>query len=88
MVCFVDDDRGYLDWLAAHPDEFVINTDRQPNPNYLRLHTATCRTINRMPTNGRRWTAEYIKVCGQRDELEAWARTAVGGQVQPCALCT
>ena len=88
MVCFVEDDRGYLDWLAAHPTGFVINTYRHPKPDYLRLHSATCRMINGTPTNGRRWTAEYIKVCGTRSELESWAATAVGGQAQPCPLCT
>jgi hypothetical protein len=26
MQRFVDDDRGYRDWLDDHPDGFVINT--------------------------------------------------------------
>ncbi len=87
MVLFVDDDRGYLQWLSAHPDGFVVNTYRQPSPRYLRLHSAAYRMINGDPANGRRWTADYIKVCGTRRELETWAATVVGGQVQPCALC-
>jgi len=30
MEQFVDDDPGYLDWVARHPDSFVINTGRIP----------------------------------------------------------
>ena len=32
---FVDDDRGYLRWLAANPTGFVLNTTRSPIPTYL-----------------------------------------------------
>jgi hypothetical protein len=30
MQDFVDDDPGYLAWLAAHPAGFVLNTYRRP----------------------------------------------------------
>ena len=42
METFRDDDAGYLEWLASNPQGFVLNTHRNPHPNYLRLHTATC----------------------------------------------
>lgn len=87
MRRFVDDDDGYLGWLAAHPGGFVINADRTPRPAYLRLHRASCRTINGRPARGGRWTKDYIKVCGDREELESWARFEVGGKVQPCPTC-
>jgi hypothetical protein len=87
MVPFKDNDEGYLAWLSAHPDGFVVNTYRRPKPSYLRLHAAACRMINGTPTNGRRWTGEYIKFCDTRGELETWATTRVGGPVQPCPLC-
>ena len=54
----------------SHPDLFVLNTARKPAPNYLMLHRAPCRAISSAPTRGLRWTSEYIKFCGQRDELE------------------
>jgi hypothetical protein len=38
MQRFIDDDRGYLDWLDHHPDGFVINTWRTPSAAYLMLH--------------------------------------------------
>jgi hypothetical protein len=84
---FRDDDEGYLTWLHDHPDDFVLNAGRQPRPTYLRLHRATCPTITGAPSRGRRWTADYIKVCGRLDELTAWATGAAHGEAQPCPVC-
>jgi len=86
MQRFVDDDHGYLDWLAGHPDDFVINTGRTPSAAYLMLHRAGCGTINGTPARGTTFTGDYAKVCGEREELERFARQ-VGGQAQPCGLC-
>jgi hypothetical protein len=90
MMCgmqrFVDDDRGYLDWLAQHPDGFVINTGRTPTATYLVLHRAGCGTINGKPARGTTFTGDYAKVCGARRELETFGRE-LGGQAQPCGLC-
>jgi hypothetical protein len=84
---FVDDDSGYSDWLARHPDDFVINTGRTPTAAYLVMHRAGCGTISGRPASGATFTAgEYAKVCGRRDELEAFARE-LGGHPQPCGLC-
>lgn len=77
MKKFIDDDRGYLDWIAQHPEGFVLNTYRTPSLDYLLLHRTNCRTITNLPANGSRWTADYIKICGE-----------IGGAVQPCRLCT
>jgi len=87
MTRFVDNDDGYLAWIAQHPDGFVLNTERIPKPNYLRLHRSTCRTITILQPKAGRWTADYIKICGSRTELESWARDTVGGVVQPCRFC-
>lgn len=74
VECFVDDDPGYRDWLARHPDGFVINAERNPTAAYLMLHHAGCRTINGVPARGSTFTGDYIKVCGDQDELEGFAR--------------
>jgi hypothetical protein len=87
MQRFVDDDDGYLDWLVAHVDGFVINTERSPRPAYVMLHRASCRTISGDPARGLRWTHDYIKVCGDRNELEEFARRQIGGAAKPCGLC-
>jgi hypothetical protein len=85
---FVDDDRGYLRWLVAHADLFVLNIHRNPTPTYpIMLHRSTCGTINGTPARGSRWTGDYVKVCGTRYELENFARGDVGGEAQPCGLC-
>jgi hypothetical protein len=52
MRRFVDDDDSYLEWLAAHPEGFVINTERSPRAAYVMLHRSSCRTIGATPTRG------------------------------------
>jgi hypothetical protein len=84
---FVDDDLGYQRWLEMHPDLYVLNAERPPRPSYLVLHRATCRTISGTPTRGIQWTADYIKVCGPRADLEAFARHDVGGAARACGFC-
>lgn len=74
MQRFVDDDRGYLDWVDHHPDGFVVNTARTPSAAYLVLHRASCGTITGKPARGITFTGEYAKVCGERNELEEFAR--------------
>jgi hypothetical protein len=86
MQRFVDDDRGYFDWLDHHPDGFVINTGRTPSAAYLMLHRAGCGTITGEPARGSTFTGEYTKVCGERNELEEFARH-LGGHAQSCGLC-
>lgn len=87
MQRFVDDDAGFQSWIARYPDGYVLNTNRKPSPSYLILHRATCRTIAGDPISGSRWTGEYIKVCGDRAELERWARAEVGAAPKPCVHC-
>jgi hypothetical protein len=86
MQRFVDDDRGYLDWLDHHPDGFVINTGRTASAAYLVLHRATCGTISGKPARGTTFMGEYAKVCGERNELEEFAHH-LGGNAHPCGLC-
>ena len=88
MESFVDNDTGYLQWLAAHPDGFVMNAARNPTPAYLVLHRTSCHTISGIPARGSRWTTgDYIKICGRRRELEEFARRNVGGEASTCGLC-
>ena len=86
MRQFVDDDAAYLDWLSGHPGGFVLNTGRSPSAAYLMLHRASCGTIRGMPARGAAFTRDYAKVCGDRDELDAFARR-LGGEASACGLC-
>lgn len=85
MQRFVDDDHGYLNWLDHHPDGFVINTNRTPSASYLALHRASCGTITGTLARGKAFTGEYAKVCGERAELENFARQ-LGGRLEPPKL--
>lgn len=80
---FVDNDAGYLDWLAGHPGGFVINTSRRPSAAYLMLHRANCWTITRLQPKATTFTGDYTKLCGGRVDLEAHARR-LGGTAQAC----
>ncbi len=86
-VRFIDDDEGYLDWLAANSEGFVINTPRHPTPSSIVLHRATCNTVSGTPTRGDHWTLDYIKICGARTDLERHALDDIGGPVRPCGHC-
>jgi hypothetical protein len=87
MERFVDADDAYRQWVAGHPDGFVLNTDRSPRATYLILHRASCRMISGEPPGGKRWTYDYVKVCGDREELEEYVRRDVGGAARPCRVC-
>jgi hypothetical protein len=84
---FIDDDGGYLDWLAANPERFVINAARNPASAYLVLHRARCGTIGGQLARRDRWTADYVKYCGERAELAAFARDHLAGDLRSCGLC-
>ena len=87
MRRFVDDESAYLQWLADHPSDYVINTYRNPSAGYLMMHRADCHTIGSVPDEGSNYTGgDYCKVCGRRDELEKFA-DQLGGSVQPCGTC-
>jgi hypothetical protein len=83
---FVDDDPGYLRWLTGHFAAFVLNTTRRPSAAYLMLHRASCWTITRLQPRAATFTGDYSKLCGGRDELEAYARR-LGGTAQACGHC-
>jgi hypothetical protein len=86
---FVDDDRGYLEWLRQHPRGRVLNAGRHPRFDYLVIHRATCGTISGSPARGSRWTSgDYLKACaGTENDLRTWARNITGGEPGPCGLC-
>lgn len=85
---FLNDDQGYLAWLAAHDDGFVLNTYAHVAAGYLVVHRARCRTINRDLAAGKVWTVQYGKACADSvDELLAWASERTSGTAHGCGLC-
>ena len=88
-VVFRDDDEGFRDWMRLNPAGFYINTERTPTVNYLMLHRVGCMHVGDAVDRDVSWTADYIKVCSPlKLELEAWARTVVGGEATPCQTCS
>ncbi|GAB2730664.1 HNH endonuclease [Comamonas sediminis] len=63
---FEDDELGYRDWLDQNSNGFVLNSERPPRPNYMRLHTAECHHIKYPATHANTdpFTSRgYMKVC-------------------------
>lgn len=86
---FRNDDDGYLAWIEAHPQGYVVNTTRGHSRSYLKLHRATCRHVRVLQGGYSTWTAgEYIKLCStSRTVLEGWARRVAGGELQAGCPC-
>jgi hypothetical protein len=86
VTVFIDGDTGFFDWLKANADGYVINTYRNPKPDYLVLHRPQCRHFK--GGDSLQWTKEYVKLCStDLDELETWATDTVGGEVTLCRSC-
>ena len=64
MIEFIDDDLNYLSWVAAHPDGYVLNVRRSPDPRYVILHRANCKSIsNEAHAPGAYTGRSYRKIC-------------------------
>jgi hypothetical protein len=87
MERFVNDDRGYLDWLSANPGNFVINMPRCPVAGQMILHRAGCGSIKGARSSSSYWTNHSGKLCGSREELEALARQADRCELRECGIC-
>lgn len=85
---YLNDDEGFVAWLAAHDDGFVLNTYAHIAAGYLVVHRASCRTINRDLAAGKAWTVQYGKACANSvDELVAWAAERTSGTPHGCGTC-
>ena len=92
MIKFLDDDDGYLSWIAANPDGFVLNVPRMAHPGYVVLHRARCGSIStdkREP--GAHTRRDYRKVCATNvTELQLAAKREGrndGSFSKRCGLC-
>jgi hypothetical protein len=64
MVEFRNDDLNYLAWTTAHPNGFVLNVRRSPDPNYVVLHRASCKSISNEKQKPDAFTGRnYRKIC-------------------------
>ena len=86
MPQFINDDPGYMRWLARNPDGWVLNAHRNPTARYLVIHRSACRTISRPGV--RYTTGGYLKRCDQEvSALSAWAMRETGNAPDMCQIC-
>lgn len=94
LTVFDNHERKYQAWLRSHLGGYVLNTRRKPDPEYMVLHRAHCRTISQyhaMARPGGYTERDYIKVCADSEvELRAWAKAngrRDGSFSKECSLC-
>jgi hypothetical protein len=90
LELFRDDDRAYLNWIAANSDGFVLNIERGRvqgalSPGEARVHLAVCWTISRPD---QRYTDQWVKLCAtDLEELDRWAVGRGWGPIRRCGTC-
>ena len=87
-ILFDDDEAAYLQWVAAHPQGFVVNLDRRRTmPQYPMLHLANDASISSAAI-GNFTTGDYIKVCGEdRTKLAQYCEREFERKLVPCRHC-
>ena len=93
MIRFSNDDLGYLAWVGAHPDGFVLNVRRVPDRDRVAvLHRASCKSISNETYAPGAYTGRgYRKVCAITEaELNLAAKSegrSDGTFSKRCGLC-
>ena len=83
---FAHNDPGYVEWMRAHPDGFVLNVAGRGSAAQVTLHIATCAAIR--PTPRRDRTTSSIRVCAPcAATLAAWVSTTLQHEPAPCGRC-
>src|SRR5690606_30666075 len=90
---FSNDDTGYLQWLARHPNGFVVNMRNRFDPDYLVLHRSRCATVNRYPGMESRFGGfterAYQKLCATSvAALDTHLRALTGRQEPFSKVCS
>ena len=88
MEKFVNDEKGYLDWVRSNQNGYVVNSDHDHrSPDYPMIHLATHKSMS-SPKRTNYTTGRFFKVCSNdRRELEKWAKDERGRPLTPCRTC-
>jgi hypothetical protein len=83
---FVDDDEGYLQWVNAIPNGYVINAPKRRGDFPDMLHRASCTFIKtRQRTNYT--TTDFMKICSlDKQALIDWG-TKNSDDFRKCKHC-
>jgi hypothetical protein len=91
---FEDSDTEYLEWLAEHPEGFVVNTGRNRSADYMVLHRAACTFISRPfreTAPGGFTERALIKICADEvPALRQWVKEhgrPDGTFSKECSIC-
>ena len=86
MITIENDDDAYQAWLNDNPQGFVINTEKVPRCETLRLHRVSCSHIS-TPKRSNWTTGGYLKMCSNSiAELDGWAREYCA-ELPACQIC-
>src|SRR5271166_4075951 len=92
MIRFSGDDLGYLAWIAAHPDGFVLNVSCPPDPHCVVLHRANCKSISNCTHEPNAFTGrKHHKICASSEAELKFAAEGEGRLDRTfskrCGLC-
>lgn len=87
MIIFGNgDDEGYLGWVRANPDGFVLNIDLPLTKTiYARVHRACCGSLPILTVTGDTFTVNHLKAGSQQaGELYDHSVVLTGLRATPC----
>ncbi len=88
VASFADDDAGYLAWVAANGDGFVLNAAKGASVKGLKLHRAACSSILSSAGSTRSLTSSCRKVCASdASALLEWCADNFATDPDPCLRC-
>jgi len=74
---FSSNDKMYQEWIAKHPQGFVVNTNQGINAAYMALHKASCGHISNFNSRkpGAFTEGAYMKICStDLERLREWVK--------------
>jgi hypothetical protein len=92
-IRFNDDDLGYLAWIAAHPEGFVLNVRCPPDDHWVVLHRANCKSISNNSYEPNALTGrKHHKICASNEADVNLLPKVKGGAMaraffRRCSLC-
>lgn len=70
---FIDNDKGFFDWMRKNPSGYFVNTQRNIKSSYMVLHRSGCQHTKGTPRPGNEFTKGYRKFCALSiQELSDW----------------
>jgi hypothetical protein len=85
IVCFRDDDAGFLRWREDNPDGFFLNTERKPRPGNITLHGSATPTSPAALCTGPRITSSSAHPAGKPWRHGRPARSVTSSTAAPAS---